>query len=151
MNYDLSIKEDRLKFKEYAQKLMDKMRTNVCLVDESERTLNQNAYLHVLFRIVADYTGDSEEYVKQVHFKLIVNPEIFVKVTKDKTTGKMLKYIRSTAEVDVGEMSRAIDNFIRWSAEQGITLPEAQINTDHSVSFASQQDANAFHQAQRMV
>lgn len=130
---------------------MDKMRTNVCLVDESERTLNQNAYLHVLFRIVADYTGDSEEYVKQVHFKLIVNPEIFVKVTKDKTTGKMLKYIRSTAEVDVGEMSRAIDNFIRWSAEQGITLPEAQINTDHSVSFASQQDANAFHQAQRMV
>ena len=151
MNYDLSIKEDRLKFKEYAQKLMDKMRTNVCLVDESERTLNQNAYLHVLFRIVADYTGDSEEYVKQVHFKLIVNPDIFVKVTKDKTTGKMLKYIRSTAEVDVGEMSRAINNFIRWSAEQGIALPEAQVNADKSISFTSQQDTNAFHQAQRMI
>ena len=151
MIYDLSIKEDRKRFLKRANDMLNKMRTCVSLTDESTRTLNQNSYIHVLFRIMADYTGESEEYAKQVYFKELANPDIFVKVTKDPITGKMIRYVRSSSEVSVSEMARAIDNFIRWAAEQKVELPEAQINPDESVTFLSQQDADAFHQAQRLL
>lgn len=151
MIYDLSIKEDRKKFLKRANDLLDKMRTCVSLIDESTRTLNQNSYIHVLFRIMADYTGESEEYAKQVYFKELANPDIFVKLSKDPITKKMIKYVRSSSEVSVSEMGRAIDNFIRWAAENGVTLPEAQANADGTMSFVSQQDADAFHQAERLI
>jgi len=151
MIYDLSIKEDRKKFLKRANDLMNKMRTCVSLTDESIRTLNQNAYIHVLFRIMADYTGESEEYAKQVYFKELANPDIFIKVTKDPITKKMIKYTRSSSEVSVQEMGRAIDKFIIWAAENGVELPEADTNEDGSVTFASQQDADAFHQAERLI
>ena len=151
MIYDLSLKEDRKRFLKRANDLLDKMRTCVSLTDESTRTLNQNSYIHVLFRIMADYTGESEEYAKQVYFKELANPDIFVKLSKDPITGKMIKYIRSSSEVSVSEMGRAIDNFIRWAADKGVELPEAQVNSDGSMTFASQQDADAFHQAERLT
>ena len=151
MIYDLSIKEDRKRFIKRANDLLDKMRTCVSLTDESTRTLNQNSYIHVLFRIMADYTGESEEYAKQVYFKELANPDIFVKLSKDPITKKMIKYVRSSSEVSVSEMGRAIDNFIIWAAENGVTLPEAQTNADGTMSFASQQDENAFHQAERLI
>ena len=40
MNYDLSNKEWRKRFVKYANSLLEKQRTNVVLVDESNRTLN---------------------------------------------------------------------------------------------------------------
>lgn len=151
MNYDLSDKNWRRKFVKRANQLLRLKRTNVSLVDESNRTLNQNSYVHVLFRIVADYTGDSEEYVKQVHFKMLVNPDIFIAVTKDRITGRMTRYVRSSAEVSVSEMARAIANFILWAAEHGIRLPEARPDKDGTMTFASEQDKEAFHQAQLLT
>lgn len=151
MIYDLTIKDDRLRFIKRVNDLLDKMRTCVSLTDESTRTLNQNSYIHVLFRIMADYTGESEEYAKQVYFKELANPDIFVKFSKDPITGKMIKYIRSSSEISVSEMSRAIENFIRWAAENGVELPEAETNPDGTMSFTSQQDADAFHQAERLT
>lgn len=151
MNYDLSDKTWRKKFIKRANQLLRLQRTNVSLVDESNRTLNQNSYVHVLFRIVADYTGDSEEYVKQVHFKKLVNPDIFIAVTKDKITGQMTKYVRSSAEVSISEMARAITNFILWAAEHDIQLPEARLNEDGTMTFASERDKEAFHQAQLLT
>ena len=151
MIYDLTIKDDRLRFIKRVNDLLNKMRPSVSLIDESTRTLNQNSYIHVLFRIMADYTGESEEYAKQVYFKELANPDIFVKLSKDPITGKMIKYIRSSSEVSVSEMARAIDNFIKWAAENGVILPEAQTNADGTMSFASQQDENAFHQAERLI
>ena len=151
MIYDLTIKDDLHRFIKRVNDLLDKMRPSVSLVDESTRTLNQNSYIHVLFRIMADYTGESEEYAKQVYFKELANPDIFVKLSKDPITGKMIKYIRSSSEVSVSEMARAIDTFIRWAAENGVTFPEAQTNADGTMSFTSQQDENAFHQAERLI
>jgi len=46
MNYDLTIKEERKKFIQRANALLAKQRSNVCLKDESNRTLNQNKYIH---------------------------------------------------------------------------------------------------------
>lgn len=148
MNYDLTSKEDRKRFVKRANFLLKNMRTNVSLVDESNRTLNQNSYIHVLCRIMAEGTGTTEQYAKQVYFKEIANPEIFERVTKDPLTGRVIKTTRSTCDLTITEMSKAITTFIRWAAEEGYVLPEANVNEDGILTFASEADKAAFHQAQ---
>lgn len=148
MNYDLTEKEERRKFVKRANALLKNQRTNVVLCDESNRTLNQNRYIHVLCRILAEDTGTTEQYAKQVYFKQLANPDIFVKVTKDDLANAMVTTIRSTCDVTIPEMSKAITNFIVWAAEQGYKLPEASLNEDGTISFASDEDKAAFHQAE---
>lgn len=148
MNYDLSRKEDRGRFVKRANQLLRNQRTNVALIDESNRTLNQNSYIHVLCRILADDTGTTEQYAKQVYFKEIANPEIFEHVTKDPLTGRVVKITRSSRDLTIPEMAKAITTFIRWAAGEGYVLPEANLNEDGSLTFASEADKEAFHQAQ---
>ena len=148
MNYDLSIKEDRKRFVKRANSLLKNQRTNVVLQDESNRTLNQNRYIHVLCRIIAEDTGTTERYAKQVYFKELANPDIFVRVTKDTLTNTMVKTIRSSCDLTISEMARAITNFHRWAAELGYVLPEASMDSDGNMSFASENDKKAFHQAE---
>jgi len=151
MNYDFTNAQDRKRFVKRANALLKSKRNNVCLVDESNRTPNQNSYLHVLIRIVADYTGETEYYAKQVYFKQLANPGIFCTVTKDTTIGKVMKLIRSTAELDITEMRRAIEGFHVWvrdTFDGRLILPEATLADDGSVVFKSQNDALAYHQAQ---
>ena len=148
MNYDLTNKEDRKRFVRRANALLKSSRHNVALTDESARTLNQNSYIHILCRIMADGTGTTENYAKQVYFKELANRDIFVRVTKDPLTGEMIRTLRSTCDLTIQEMSKAIDGFILWAAEQGYSLPAATVNDDGTMTFNSQADKQAFHQAQ---
>ena len=148
MNYDLTTKENRKRFIARCNALLRNQRTNVCLIDESNRTLNQNKYIHVLCRILAQDIGVSEQYAKQVYFKELANPDIFVTCTKDPLTGEMIKITRSTCDLNINEMRRAIDSFIRWAAENGYVLPEATLNDDGTMTFTSDQNDTAFHQAE---
>lgn len=148
MIYDLSIKEDRKKFIKRANLLLSKQRTNVSLIDESKRTLNQNSYIHVLCRILALDTGVSERYAKLVYYKELANPDIFVSVTKDPITGKPIKFIRSSCDLTIKEMAQSITNFLQWAAEQGYQLPQASLNDDGQLVFASDEEKEKFHRAQ---
>ena len=148
MNYDLTDKEQRKKFIKYANSLLKHQRTLVSLEDRSNRTLSQNCYLHVLCRILAQETGVTEYYAKQVYFKELSNPEIFVHATKDVLTGKMINITRSSAELSIQEMAKAITNFRNWAAEQGYYLPEATLNDDGTMTFESEEAKAAFHQAE---
>ena len=147
MNYNLSVKEDRIRFVRRANSLLKNKQTNICLVNESNRTLNQNNYIHVLCKILAADTGQTAEYAKQVYFKELANPDIFITITKDPITSKPVKYIRSTGSITVTEMQRAIVNFRNWAAENGYYLPEADISDDGTMSFTSDVDKAAFNQA----
>ena len=149
MNYDLrkSNKESRKKFVKYANSLLKNERSNVCLIDESNRTLNQNSYIHVLCRILAAQTGVTEAYAKQVYFKSIANPDIFINVTKDTLTNQMVKVTRSTTDLTIPEMRKAITNFRNWAAENGYDLPDATIADDGTMSFVSDYDKEAYNQA----
>lgn len=148
MNYNLTNKEDRKRFIRYANSLLKNKKTLVSLDDKSNRTLSQNCYIHVLCRVMAQETGTTEYYAKQVYFKELANPDLFIRVTKDPLTGQMVKTIRSSTELTIQEMSKAIDNFIAWAAEQGYTMPEATSNTDGTMSFKSITDEKAFNQAE---
>lgn len=148
MNYNLTNKEDRKRFIRYANSLLKNKKTLVSLDDKSNRTLSQNCYIHVLCRVMAQETGTTEYYAKQVYFKELANPDLFIRVTKDPLTGQMVKTIRSSTELTIQEMSKAIDNFIAWAAEQGYTMPEATSNVDGTMSFNSANDEKAFNQAE---
>ena len=108
MNYDLTNKENRKRFITRCNSLLKNQRNNVCLVDESGRTLSQNKYIHVLCRVLAQDVGVSEEYAKQVYFKELANRDIFVTFTKDPIANKMVEVHRSTYDLTIEEMRRAI-------------------------------------------
>lgn len=149
MLYDLRDKESRKKFLRYANSLMRNQRSSVRLIDESDRTLNQNSYLHVLCRILAVETGVTEAYAKEVYLKELANPGLFIHTTKDTLSGKMVRYTRSTAELNIEEMSKAIYSLRNWAAENGYYLPDATIGDDGSVTFNSKEDAEAFRAGER--
>ena len=150
MKYDLrrNNKEERKRFVHYANSLLKNERTSVTLIDESNRTLNQNSYVHVLCRILAADIGVTETYAKQVYFKECANSDIFITTTKDPLTNQMVKTTRSTCDLSVPEMRRAITNFRNWAAEQGYYLPDATLADDGTMSFTTSTDADAFHQAE---
>lgn len=148
MNYDLTNKENRRRFIARCNSLLKNQRNNVCLIDESNRTLNQNRYIHVLCRILAQDVGVTEEYAKQVYFKELANPDIFITRTKDPITNEFIKITKSTCDLTIDEMRRAISGFIRWAAENGYELPEASLNDDGTMSFGDDNNDAAFHQAE---
>lgn len=87
-----------------------------------KRTLRQNAYLHLLFGWFGLHFGYTMEEVKQEIFKKEVNPDIFY--NGEKTGVVTIQLWRSTADLDTGEMTIAIERFRKFSAEHGVELPE---------------------------
>lgn len=149
MNYNLkrSERKSRAAFVKYANRLLREERTNVQLVDASKRSLKQNSYIHVLCRILASETGESTSYAKQMYFKELANRDLFLRTTKDPITKKMTVFYRSTSDLSVPEMNKAIDNFIQWAAHNGYDLPKATVNVDGSIHFDSDEQKNIYNDA----
>lgn len=148
MRYDLTQKDDRKRFVYRCNALLRNKRNNIVMTDESNRTLNQNSYLHVLLRILAAETGVTERYAKDTYFKILSNPDIFVRTMTDPITHESVTYTRSTSELTVEEMNRAINTFRHWSEENGYYLPEARPEDDGSMTFSTEEDEKAFHAAE---
>lgn len=88
-----------------------------------KRSLSQNAYLHVLLGYFAAQTGNTLKWVKKEYYKKLVNPTTFIRSKEDRFMG-VVKYLRSSADLDTAEMTTTIDRFRNWSAgEAGIYLP----------------------------
>jgi hypothetical protein len=88
-----------------------------------KRTINQNAYLHLLFGWFALETGYTTEEVKQELFKKIVNPNTFY----EGEFGNIItiERWRSTANLNTQEMTLCIDRFRDYaSKEAGVYLPQ---------------------------
>ena len=125
MIYNLSSPLDKANFLLRAKKLAD----SGVIVDLTEkkprRSLPQNKYLHVILAYFGAQTGNTLEWVKQRYFKHLVNPELFVREKDDEFLGRV-KYLRSSADLDVSEMSLAIDRWRNWcSMEASIYIPSA--------------------------
>lgn len=81
------------------------------------RTLQQNKFYHVVLAYWGLQTGYTSEEAKQLIKQM--QPDIYIYEKNDKT------FIRSSASINTADMSRSIDRFRQWSAEQGIDLPSA--------------------------
>ncbi len=147
MIYDLNNPYHRKQFVSRANKMLERHAT-VELIDESKRTYSQNAYLHVIIRTMALMTGVKESYAKNVYFKQLANPDLFVEEKDDPVTGNKVMSLRSSSELTIEEMSRAINGFRRWAEENGYYLPEATFDEQDKAVFKSAADEQAFKQAE---
>lgn len=121
MTYNLSIELHRNQFILKARKLLEKGAA-VELKEKTARSLSQNAYLHLLIGAVAMETGNTLEDTKAQYFKKLVNPDIFCVKHTDKL-GRTIEHLRSSAEVEKDDMSKAIDRFLKWGDDNKIYLP----------------------------
>lgn len=148
MIYDLTNPLHRKQFVKRANKMLERRCTNAVLIDESKRTYNQNSYVHVLIRLMALNTGVKESYAKNVYFKQLSNPDLFVVEIEDPITGSKVHSLRSSSELTIEEMSRAINNFRHWAEDNGYYLPEATFDEEERAIFKTPQDEQAFKQAE---
>ena len=125
MIYNLFSPLDKANFLLRAKKLAD----SGVIVDLTEkkprRSLPQNKYLHVILAYFGTQTGNTLEWVKQQYYKKLVNPDLFIREKEDKYLGR-IKVLRSSADLDMAEMSLSIDRFRNWSAQEaGVYIPAA--------------------------
>uniref|UniRef100_UPI003F9F964B hypothetical protein n=1 Tax=Prevotella fusca TaxID=589436 RepID=UPI003F9F964B len=90
-----------------------------------KRSLPQNKYLHVILAYFGTQTGNTLAWVKERYYKVLINPDIFIRQKDDKFLGKT-QYLRSSADLDTAEMSLSIERFRNWAAQEaGIYIPSA--------------------------
>ncbi len=125
MKYNLTNKIDIQKFNTRSEKLIELGSFVELKKINPVRTNRQNRYLHLILSYFACEYGETMAYVKQEIFKKVVNPVIFKTEFVNKKTGEAREDWRSTADLDTGETTSAIDRFRNYaSKEAGIYLPE---------------------------
>lgn len=93
-----------------------------------KRSLSQNNYLHVLIGYFASEYGCSLEEAKVDFYKRICNQHLFERKRVNKR-GQEVRYLRSSADLEIDEMTLSIERFRNWSASvAGIYLPSAEEN-----------------------
>ena len=125
MIYNTSNPLDKANFLLRAGKLAESGRIVEMSEKKPRRTLSQNAYCHLAISYFASQYGCTVEWAKTQYFKKLVNPDFFIVEKYDKFLGNV-KYLRSSADLDVSEMSIAIDRWRNWcSSEASIYIPKS--------------------------
>lgn len=122
MLYDLSNPLQNESFKVKAEALAKKGGIVELTEKKQQRSLAQNRYLHLILAYFALEIGESPEYVKRHYFKVLCNKDLFVREVEDKFLGK-IKVLRSSADLDTGEMTTAIERYRNWTASEGVYIP----------------------------
>lgn len=127
MVYDLNTGIDRERFKRCVNALYERRAVVECSEHKPKRSSPQNRYLHVILGEFAMQTGNTMDYVKVEYFKRLCNRELFVRTKYDDLAKKEVEILRSSKDLDTGEMTTAIERFRNWAAsEAGIELPDPQ-------------------------
>lgn len=125
--YDLNTDIDRERYRRRVEALLAKRAVVELSEHKPKRSLSQNSYLHLLLGEFAMQTGNRLAYVKREYFKRECNAELFVRSAVDRLTKKEVSVLRSSRDLDTGEMTTAIERFRNWAAEvAGIDLPDAE-------------------------
>jgi hypothetical protein len=124
MLYNLTDHFDKKRFTVRANKLYKDGKTVELTERKPVRSLPQNRYLHLILGWFGLEYGCSLEFVKTEFFKRKCNGDIFVETVNDRLLGNV-NTLKSSAAIDTGLMTTAIERFRNWSAsEAGIYLPE---------------------------
>lgn len=122
MIFNAEIELDRFRAKERLEWLIENQKVFELTEKKKRRSISQNRYLHLILSWFGVEFGYTLEEVKQEIFKKHVNPEIFYQGEKNGIV--KIQEWRSTASLDTGEMTTAIDRFRDFSAKNGCYLPE---------------------------
>ena len=125
MIYDLSNQMEKQSAIHKFKNLLDKGNRVELKAKNPRKSIQHNAYAHLLLSWFGLNYGEPMQYVKQEIFKKLVNPEIFKTEYTNPISGEVREDWRSFADIDSGQTSTAIDRFRMWSSkEAGIYLPE---------------------------
>ena len=113
MLYDLSNPLQNESFKVKAEALSKKGVIVELTEKKQQMTSNQNKYLHCILAYFGLEVGEDMEYVKKNYFNREVDDKYLCKI----------KVLRSSADLDTEEMTRAIERFRNWSASEGVYIP----------------------------
>lgn len=134
MKYNLADQSEAGKALDYLLTLTKQGKVAEVKVVRPPRSLNQNAYLHVLlggYGLELGYTIGEAKII----YKRDANPDTYVYQKNGKT------FVRSSADLDVAEMTKTIDRFREFAKEQGIYLPPAE-NVDELRSLENSIEQN---------
>lgn len=116
------------RYKEYVNHLYSKKAIVEVKEKKKNRSLKQNAYLHVILSYFACQYGCTLDEVKLDFYKRLCNKDLFV-IKKTNRLGKEVETVRSSSDLDSGEMTTSIERFRNWSASTaGIYLPSPYEN-----------------------
>jgi hypothetical protein len=87
-----------------------------------KRSNPQNRYYHFICAYFAHCYGCTEFEAENVFMKQYAARNIFLVENEDKN-GNMMRYFRSSADLDTAEMSSAIKNFLAYAECNGIMIP----------------------------
>lgn len=121
MIYNASIELDRQSSRERLEWFITNNKRFELTEKRSGRSLNQNAYLHLILGWFGLEYGYTLEEVKTEIFKKAVNPDIFYQGQKDGPL--QIESWRTSAALSSKEMTLAIDRFRDFSANHGFYLP----------------------------
>lgn len=128
MIFNLANPYDLDRYKEYVNTLYKKKSVVEVKEKKKNRTLRQNSYLHCILSYFAAEYGLTMEEVKLDIFKRTCNKDIFI-TRKVNKYGKEVETVRSSASLDTGEMTTAIERYRNWAVSvAGIYLPSPQEN-----------------------
>lgn len=114
------------------------------LKEKRGRSLNQNAYLHLLLSAFGLQYGYTLDEVKTCYFKRIVNRDLFVRKKHDDLLGTDREYVISTAKLTKEELSEAIERFRNWASNvAGIYIPSSEeyialLHIEHDIQNSKQ-------------
>ena len=118
MRYDLSKDEEAQEAADFLGANTTRDRVIEMKVVRAQRTLNQNAYLHLLLQICANEWGYSLPEIKTI-WKRDIAPSVFIYFKNDKP------FIKSSADLDSKQMTDSIELLKKYAAENELDLPDA--------------------------
>lgn len=134
MKYNLAEKKEVDEALMYFTKLVGKEVVVEIKEVQKRRSLNQNAYLHLLLGIYSLDTGYRLAESKVI-YKRDANPDIYVYKNKGMT------FLKSSADLDKETMTRSIERFREFAREQDIHLPSA-MSEEEQRSLENQMERN---------
>lgn len=121
MKFNLAVPAETKRAKEYLERLMSKNNLIELKKISPKRSLSQNSYLHLLLSAFGAHFGYTLEEAKLIYKQL--NKDIYF-YTKE-VRGKKWEFMRSSADLNVEEMTKSIDILREWSDKAGYPLPTA--------------------------
>ena len=120
--FDFSIEKDKAAYFAMVEGI-DAKKGLLSIKKWANRTLSQNAYLHLILCYFAATYGYSMFHTKVELFKKLVNPDY---LTKERVThdGEVFLDVLSTKDLDKATFALCTERFLNWSAKGGLRLPE---------------------------
>lgn len=94
------------------------------LSEKRQRSLSQNAYLHVILAYFGLQVGETLDVVKRQYYKTYCNASLYVREKTDAVFGRRVRYLRSSSDLTSEEMTLSIERFRDFAShEAGVYIP----------------------------